>query len=107
MTGITDLCHPETVRAAASHQAEARKIAAELAAIARTGMVLPGSLARGYDMNRSLATSSLPRCDQYEFLRKSAEVYFGGTGIFSRCPVVSSSRWRSQVSSHCRRLRSP
>jgi hypothetical protein len=32
------------VRAAASHQAQARKIAAELAAIARTGMVLPGSL---------------------------------------------------------------
>jgi hypothetical protein len=44
MTGITDLCHPETVRVAASHQAEARKIAAELAAIARTGMVLPGSI---------------------------------------------------------------
>jgi hypothetical protein len=44
MTGITDLCHPETVRVAASHQAEARKIAAELEAIARTGMVLPGSI---------------------------------------------------------------
>jgi hypothetical protein len=44
MTGITGLCHPETVRAAASHQAEAGKIAAELAAIARTGMVLPGSI---------------------------------------------------------------
>src|SRR6266700_3329682 len=44
MTGITDLCHPETVRVAASHQAEAKKIAAELAAIARTGMVLPGSI---------------------------------------------------------------
>jgi hypothetical protein len=44
MTEITDLCHPETVRAAASHQAEARKIAAELAAIARTGMILPGSI---------------------------------------------------------------
>jgi hypothetical protein len=28
----------------ASHQAEARQIAAELAAIARTGMVLPGSI---------------------------------------------------------------
>jgi hypothetical protein len=38
------LCHPETVRVAASHQAQARKIAAELAAIARTGMVLPGSI---------------------------------------------------------------
>ena len=36
-------CHPETVRVAASHQAEASKIAAELAAIARTGMVLPGT----------------------------------------------------------------
>jgi hypothetical protein len=44
MTGVTDLCHPETVRVAASHQAEARKIAAEIAAIARTGMVLPGSI---------------------------------------------------------------
>ena len=44
MTGIRDLCHPETVRVAASHQAEARKIAAELAAIARSGMVLPGSI---------------------------------------------------------------
>src|ERR1700753_3702906 len=39
-----DLCHPETVRVAASHQAEAEKIAAELAAIAATGMVLPGSI---------------------------------------------------------------
>src|SRR6266852_4576980 len=44
MTRITDLCHPEAVRAVASHQAEARKIAAELAAIARSGMVLPGSI---------------------------------------------------------------
>src|ERR1700689_1070143 len=44
MTGPKDLCHPETVRVAASHQAEASKIAAELAAIARTGMVLPGSI---------------------------------------------------------------
>src|SRR5258707_8480501 len=44
MTGITDPCHPETVRVAASHQAEARQIAAELAAIAATGMVLPGSI---------------------------------------------------------------
>src|ERR1700689_1699081 len=44
MTGTKDLCHPETVRAAASHQAEASKIAAELAAIAATGMVLPGSI---------------------------------------------------------------
>src|SRR5216683_8263476 len=40
MTGMTDLCHPEAVRVAASHQAEATKIAA----IARTGMVLPGSI---------------------------------------------------------------
>jgi hypothetical protein len=44
MTGITDPCHPEPVRVAPSHQAEAREIAAELAAIAATGMVLPGSI---------------------------------------------------------------
>ncbi len=44
MTRITDLCHPEAVRVAASHQAQAQKIAAELAAIARSGMVLPGSI---------------------------------------------------------------
>src|ERR1700735_4880019 len=44
MPVITEPCHPETVRVAASHQAEASKIAAELAAIARTGMVLPGSI---------------------------------------------------------------
>ena len=44
MTGITDLCHPEAVRVAASHQAEARTIAAELAAIARSGMILSGSI---------------------------------------------------------------
>ena len=44
MTRKRDLCHPETVRVAASHQAEARKIAAELAAIAQSGMVLPGSI---------------------------------------------------------------
>jgi hypothetical protein len=44
MTGIQDLCHPETVRVAPDHQAEATTIADELAAIARTGMVLPGSL---------------------------------------------------------------
>jgi uncharacterized protein DUF6788 len=44
MTRITDPCHPETVRVAASHQARARQIAAELAAIAATGMVLPGSI---------------------------------------------------------------
>ena len=44
MTGTRDLCHPEAVRVAASHQAEARQIAAELAAIAATGMVLPGSI---------------------------------------------------------------
>ena len=40
MTEAKDLCHPETVRVAASHQAEASKIAA----IAATGMVLPGSI---------------------------------------------------------------
>ena len=44
MTRTKDLCHPETVRVAAGHQAEAEEIAAELAAIARTGMVLPGSI---------------------------------------------------------------
>src|SRR5258708_15532991 len=44
MARITDLCHPDAVRVTASHQAEATKIAAELAAIARTGMVLPGSI---------------------------------------------------------------
>ena len=44
MTGITDLCHPETVRVAAAHQAEAAELAAELAAIAATGMILPGSI---------------------------------------------------------------
>jgi hypothetical protein len=32
------------VRVAAAHQAEAEKIAAEIAAIAATGMVLPGSI---------------------------------------------------------------
>ena len=42
MPEITD--RPETARVAASHQAEAAKIAAELAAIARTGMVLPGTI---------------------------------------------------------------
>jgi hypothetical protein len=44
MPETEDLCHPETVRVAAVHQAEAEKIATELAAIARTGMVLPGSI---------------------------------------------------------------
>jgi len=44
MPGTPDLCHPETVHPAASPQAEADKIAAELAAIARSGMVLPGSI---------------------------------------------------------------
>jgi len=44
MTRITDPCHPETVRVAASHQAQARQIADELAAIAATGMVAPGSI---------------------------------------------------------------
>jgi len=46
MPGTPDLCHPESVRAAASHQAEAEEIAAELAAIARSGMVLPGSISQ-------------------------------------------------------------
>ena len=32
-------------------------------------------------MNRSLGTSSLPRAGQYAGLRKSAGVYFGGTGM--------------------------
>jgi hypothetical protein len=44
MAEVTDLCQPETVRVADSHQAEAAAIAAELAAIARSGMVLPGSI---------------------------------------------------------------
>jgi hypothetical protein len=44
MTQHTDPCHPETVRVAASHQDRARQIAGELAAIAATGMILPGSL---------------------------------------------------------------
>jgi uncharacterized protein DUF6788 len=44
MTRTRDLCHPETVRVAAAHQAEAEEIAAELAAIARSGMILPGSI---------------------------------------------------------------
>jgi hypothetical protein len=44
MAKTADLCHPEAVRVAASHQAEASQIAAELAAIAGTGMVLPGSI---------------------------------------------------------------
>ena len=44
MTRPKELCHPETVRVAAPHQAEAEKIATELAAIAATGMVLPGSI---------------------------------------------------------------
>jgi hypothetical protein len=42
MPEITD--RPQTARVAASHQAEAAKIAAELAAIARAGMVLPGTI---------------------------------------------------------------
>src|SRR5216684_1028116 len=46
MAETADLCHPEAVRVAASHQAEASRIAAELAAIAGTGMVLPGSITR-------------------------------------------------------------
>jgi hypothetical protein len=39
-----DLCHSGTVRVAPGHQAQAREIATELAKIARTGMVLPGSI---------------------------------------------------------------
>ena len=46
MTGVTGPCHPETVHIAASHQDQARQIAAELAAIAASGMVLPGSITR-------------------------------------------------------------
>jgi hypothetical protein len=42
MPEITD--RPEAAPAAAGHQAEASQIAAELAAIARTGMVLPGTI---------------------------------------------------------------
>ena len=44
MTGTPGPCHPETVHPDPAHQAEASKIAAELAAIAATGMVLPGSI---------------------------------------------------------------
>jgi hypothetical protein len=39
-----NLCHSGTVRVAPGHQAQAREIAAELAKIARTGMVLPGTI---------------------------------------------------------------
>src|ERR1039457_6992099 len=41
---MRDLCHPGSVRVAPVHQAQAREIAAELAKIAGTGMVLPGSV---------------------------------------------------------------
>ena len=58
-------------------------------------------------MNRSLGTSSLPRCRQYEAFQKSAEVYFGGTSMSRRLPVRSSSRCFSQVSSHSVRLSRP
>ena len=44
MPRTTGPCDPGTVRATAAHQAEAQKIAAELAAIAATGMILPGSV---------------------------------------------------------------
>jgi len=44
MAETNDLCHPETVRVAPAHQAEAAQIAAEIAAIAGTGMVLAGSI---------------------------------------------------------------
>ena len=43
MTEVTGLCHPQKVPAA-SHHDQARQIAAELAAIAASGMVLPGSI---------------------------------------------------------------
>jgi hypothetical protein len=43
MTKITG-SRPGTARLTPGHQAEARQIAAELAAIAATGMVLPGSI---------------------------------------------------------------
>src|SRR5712691_9949210 len=46
MTEVTGLCHPQTVHVAASHQDQARQIAAELAAIAASGIVLPGSITR-------------------------------------------------------------
>src|SRR5699024_1383277 len=59
-------------------------------------------------MKRSLGTSRLPRACQKEGLRKSAEVYLGGTGTWS---VVSSprssARWASQVVCHSANLRSP
>src|SRR6516165_3369413 len=42
MTGTPGPCHPEIVPPDPAHQAEASQIAAELAAIAATGMVLPG-----------------------------------------------------------------
>ena len=44
MTGTPGPCHPEIVPPDPAHQAEASQIAAELAAIAATGMVLPGSI---------------------------------------------------------------
>jgi hypothetical protein len=44
MAEAGDVCQPGIVRVAAGHQGEAAKIAAELEAIARTGMVLPGSI---------------------------------------------------------------
>lgn len=44
MAEIRDLCHPGTVRVAPRHQTQARQIAAELAKIARSGKVLPGSI---------------------------------------------------------------
>ena len=47
MTGTPGPCHPETVRPDPSHQAQASQIAAELAAIASSGMVLPGSIKIG------------------------------------------------------------
>src|ERR1019366_6522760 len=44
MPPATGPCDPGTVLVTAAHQAEASKIAAELAAIAATGMILPGSI---------------------------------------------------------------
>src|SRR5437899_1295130 len=61
MTGITDLCHPETVRVAAAHQAEAEKIAAELAAIASSGMVLPGSITQRRTPSRRPSAQVSPK----------------------------------------------
>ena len=44
MNRAKDLCHPEIACRRPATQAEAKKIAAELAAIASSGIVLPGSI---------------------------------------------------------------